>query len=662
MTRRISSCTGNTRGASSFKRTSVALLLSCLTVTMATSFSGLAAAAPWEQGKIAIELLTNGVDADTPDGPSFPVGTPVVWEYLISNPGSQTLYNLVIYNQDTRSVFNLPKRICKVASLQPGDTTTCRKTGTVEEGSFQNRGRVVAYGKKPWRFWNWSLDEDYSHYQGRLGIPSVALESLINGEDADEPKGAEYYEGSSITKKYKIHNTGELNLTDLVITENQLAPSVASREVCKISSLAVGEKQECKLLEIAGLGEFKLESIVRATSIHGQIVEAIDLSHFQGKAKFSASPEATPSIGNAPLKVVFKPTVVTDSAIERYEWDFDSNGTWDRSETVGRNQQWTYSTPGKYVAKLRITDSKGQQTIGNVEVTVNNKPPVVSAEANPSNGAIPLTVNFNTTASDSDGISQYEWDFDGDGNFEQTSISGTIQFTYTSIGIYKPAVKVTDNQGFSTTLQVPTIEVQALGEGAPTVTATATTVAGNAPLSVGLSASLGNVSGAVSLWQWDFDGDGNFDFESTKSPSVNHIYTAVGSHYPMVRLTTDNGFTVEDRIKIAVTPKVSLSRSLDTIDPGLSETSTINTSLGGDTRIQLQIETSGGDVVKTLVPWEDRTAGKYTDSWDGTNDQGNTVPEGDYRAILLYELDDAVNRYDLSLTTGGGQYNPPRSR
>jgi FlgD Ig-like domain len=65
--------------------------------------------------------------------------------------------------------------------------------------------------------------------------------------------------------------------------------------------------------------------------------------------------------------------------------------------------------------------------------------------------------------------------------------------------------------------------------------------------------------------------------------------------------------------------------------------------------------------VRTLVPFVTRPGGTYTDTWDGKDDSGAVVPEGEYGAILLYETADGVQRLDLGLTTGGAQYNPPRT-
>ncbi len=46
--------------------------------------------------QIDIEKYTNGQDADTPTGPSIPVGDPVTWTYVVTNPGDFYFSNVVV--------------------------------------------------------------------------------------------------------------------------------------------------------------------------------------------------------------------------------------------------------------------------------------------------------------------------------------------------------------------------------------------------------------------------------------------------------------------------------------------------------------------------------------------------------------------------------------
>ena len=72
----------------------------------------------------------------------------------------------------------------------------------------------------------------------------------------------------------------------------------------------------------------------------------------------TAVASATPTSGQAPLTVAFSGTGSTDpeSGPLTYAWDFDGNGTDDASTAT---PTFTYTTPGTYVARLRVTDNGG---------------------------------------------------------------------------------------------------------------------------------------------------------------------------------------------------------------------------------------------------------------------------------------------------------------
>jgi hypothetical protein len=90
----------------------------------------------------------------------------------------------------------------------------------------------------------------------------------------------------------------------------------------------------------------------------------------------------------------------------------------------------------------------------------NQRPVIDSFTANPLSGSVPLTVTFNCTAHDPDGsISEYRWDFNGDGSIEQTTSSGSASYTYTAQGTYYASCIVVDNGGAMTASNPLTITV-----------------------------------------------------------------------------------------------------------------------------------------------------------------------------------------------------------
>ncbi len=634
---------------------------------------------------ITIETSTNGEDADEPTGPEIFLGFPVVWTYTVTNTGIATLHDIVVYdgellehshddddskerNHEGSSDGSHKKPhihgniVCKIEKLKRNESRTCTLEGTAVLGQYQTTGTAVVRGDN---WWKRVRDEDKSHYIGTLGNPSIDLEKSTQGQDADIAPGPEIPVGDSVEWTFAVTNTGDVDLTNVVVTDEQVQPSpTAATTVCQIPLLSIGQSQNCTVTGTAIEGQYQNLGIVNAQGLGDSVVTDQDASHYTGDAAngLASLPAAVPSSGDAPLAVTFTPNSTTQNAIIRYEWDFEGDGTYDRSETVGRDQSFTYNTPGSYNATLRVTENTGEQATGTVLITVNNQPPVVSANASPSNGQIPLTVTFSATATDSDGIAQFEWDYDGDGTFDETTPTGTASNIYQTEGSFQANVRVTDTLGAATTLAIPTLEVNALPVGSPSVSLAVSATTGNAPLNVTLTATATDPdNGTIDQYEWDLDGDGTYD-QTTTVASLSHSYTAVGTFYPRVRVTDSAGQTAVDANKVFVVPQVSLNRDLDTIDPLNGETTTISTTLGGDTEVSVIIEGRSGELIRTLVPFTMRVAGNYDDVWDGNNDAASVVTEGDYRAILLYRVDGVVNRLDLALTTGGQQSNPPRSR
>ncbi len=124
----------------------------------------------------------------------------------------------------------------------------------------------------------------------------------------------------------------------------------------------------------------------------------------------SASPES----GTAPLEVSLSASGTdSDGFIVSYSWDFG-----DGNSGSGENLTHTYAE-GTYIAQVIATDNDGLSDTCVAFVAVGaapNQPPTVGCNASALTGTPPLTVNFSSLGTDTDGtIASYEWTF-GDGN------------------------------------------------------------------------------------------------------------------------------------------------------------------------------------------------------------------------------------------------------
>jgi hypothetical protein len=90
-------------------------------------------------------------------------------------------------------------------------------------------------------------------------------------------------------------------------------------------------------------------------------------------------------------------------------------------------------------------------------------PPVADIVAAPDTGIAPLDVLLDAAASTDDGtIVQYEWDYEGDGTWDDNTGNTPItNHTYSMDGTYLPAVRVTDDDGLTDTAST-TVTVSAV--------------------------------------------------------------------------------------------------------------------------------------------------------------------------------------------------------
>lgn len=117
-----------------------------------------------------------------------------------------------------------------------------------------------------------------------------------------------------------------------------------------------------------------------------------------------AIPGAFPTSGPSPLTVTFTQSGEDPGGtIQVYRWDFQGDGSWDTYTQVARNYTYTYNQSVTYNAILQVTSSTGKTATAEVTITVENNPPVASADVIPSNGEVPLTVSMQGSGTDSDG-------------------------------------------------------------------------------------------------------------------------------------------------------------------------------------------------------------------------------------------------------------------
>jgi PKD repeat protein len=165
--------------------------------------------------------------------------------------------------------------------------------------------------------------------------------------------------------------------------------------------------------------------------------------------------------GEVPLTVLFDASSSTDEdgQIVRYNWDFDGDGTVDRSST-DPVQEFTFETGRRFNSAVSVVDDDGLSSIASltIDATVGgNLPPTPSLTFSPEDPHAPVIIQFDASGSvDHDGnIVSFEWDFDDDGTYElSTGATPNTERRFVGWKAYPVALKLTDNDSGVSVLKI----------------------------------------------------------------------------------------------------------------------------------------------------------------------------------------------------------------
>ncbi|HUJ72079.1 MAG TPA: PKD domain-containing protein [Verrucomicrobiae bacterium] len=261
---------------------------------------------------------------------------------------------------------------------------------------------------------------------------------------------------------------------------------------------------------------------------------------------------ANPTNGAAPLFVNFADA--SSGTITNRLWDFGDGNT------IGpTNPSHTYNNPGAYAVALTVFGPGGTNTLsqpGLIVVTpaVVPPPPAAGFTATPTEGAVPLLVNFTDTSTGI--ITNRAWDF-GDGT---TAGSANVAHTYNAPGVYSATLSVFGPGGSNTATQANLITVtntppqilsiSVASSFLETIGGTYVVKSGNVvAFATGTSDADGNALSCV----WDF-GDGGTSTDCNPS----HVFTSCGPHD--VTVTVSDGFaSVSTGLTIAATCPLTIN-------------------------------------------------------------------------------------------------------
>ncbi|MFO1448887.1 MAG: PKD domain-containing protein [Opitutaceae bacterium] len=272
------------------------------------------------------------------------------------------------------------------------------------------------------------------------------------------------------------------------------------------------------------------------------------------------------------------------------------------------------------------------------------QPPIASAIASATSGAIPLTVTFSSSGSyDPDGtVTSYLWSF-GSG-FTSTEANPT--YTYTAAGTFNVTLTVTDNDGLSSIATVG-ITVNPPPNQPPTAVIAASATSGTAPLPVAFSGTGSfDPDGAIVSYAWSF-GDGTTS--SLVSPSKS--YSSPGTFTVQLKVTDDRGATASTTTTVVVTA----DRTLD-VDVSQFTLSTISETRGKSAVATVTVRDRLGRLVSGAaveITWSGllsgRTAGATNSSGQITLSSARTKKSGTVTATITAITAPGGATYDPAL-------------
>ena len=214
-----------------------------------------------EHPAIKIVKLTNGQD-----GAQIPAGSPITWTYQVTNIGDVALSGIHVTDNKGVAVT------CPKTDLVPNESMTCTGTGVAQACAYSNLGTVTAIDTVG----DPVTASDASSYFGTTQ-PGISIETAVNGNDADSPKGPEVAAGSPVSFTSVVTNTGNVALTGIQVTDSK-GISLS----CPKTTLQPNESMTCTGNGTAQSGQFSSVGTATGTGACGQQVSDTDPVHYYG--------------------------------------------------------------------------------------------------------------------------------------------------------------------------------------------------------------------------------------------------------------------------------------------------------------------------------------------------------------------------------------------
>ena len=339
---------------------------------------------------------------------------------------------------------------------------------------------------------------------------------------------------------------------------------------------------------------------LNATNVGGSNVST-QLSYITAAVSPVANFSANVTSGAVPLSVNF--TDISTNTPTSWFWDFG-----DGTNSTDQSPIHVYSSAGTYNVSLNSTNVGGSNVSTQLSYITVYVTPVASFSSNVTSGAIPLSVNF--TDSSTNSPTSWFWDF-GDGT---NSTDQNATHSYTTAGTYNVSLNATNVGGSNVSTQLSYITAYTV----PVSNFSANLTEGAAPLTVNFTDISTNTP---TSWYWDF-GDGN----NSTSQSPTHTYVSAGTYNVSLNATNIAGSDVATQtayISVYITPVANFSAD---VTSGTAPLSVSFTDLSTNTPTSWLWDFGDGSNSTSQDPTHSYSiAGSYNVTLNATNAAGSNV-------------------------------------
>ena len=334
----------------------------------------------------------------------------------------------------------------------------------------------------------------------------------------------------------------------------------------------------------------------------GSGTKAVTLQDRPPIASFTSTPSSAPTA----TSISFNGTASydPDGTVASYSWDFG-----DQTTSTGSVVTHSYTYAKTYTVILTVTDNGGITGSTTSQVTITDRPPVVSFQPSPATANTAQSITLSITVTDPDGTistTRVDW---GDGMTQLYSGAITsATHSYASTGpstskIFAIIITGTDNNASytSTSSQVT------INDRAPTPSFNPSSTALSTGQNVTLTIIAADPDGTVTALKVDW-GDGTIDTLSGTATSDIHNYSSTGT-------STSNIFTITVNAtdNSGSTGKYSSQVTVSDRPPVITFTpSPASVSTGQTVTVSITSSDPDGTISSTKVDWGDGTVDTLT--------------------------------------------------